>query len=104
MIPIYKNLESIELEVISIEKDNSKIKEIKIWTNKSDKKVFIQTLKNHSELLVIKLRKANGLIKIKIWTIMYLREYVNTRFIIPKLVKDFIIPSNEKIFREFSDK
>ena len=30
---------------------------------------------------------------------MYLREYVNKRFINPKVVKDFIIPSKEKIFK-----
>ena len=99
MIPIYKSFEIVEFDVIWIEKDKSKIKDTKICTNKRERKVFIHTLKNHSEVLVIKLKKAKGLIRTKIWIIMYLREYVNKRFINPKVVKDFIIPSKEKIFK-----
>ena len=102
-MPMYKIFEILESKLSSIEKDRRSIREINTWTNNSDRNDFIQTLKNHSELFVSKLKKANGLNNIKICIIIYLREYVNTRFINPKLIKDFIIPSNENIFNSSPD-
>ena len=62
-IPIYKIL---EYEFIGIEKESNKRRAINICTNRRDKKDFNQTLKNHSEELEIRHKKAKGLSKINI--------------------------------------
>ena len=97
--PIYSILDNIVFCEKLIEYEKTRIIDMSNWTNNSDKKLFIHTLKNHSDDVLIKLKKAKGLINIKIWTIIYLKEYVKRRLISPKLVKDFIIPSNDKILK-----
>ena len=105
IIPIYKSLEKSEILIGFIEKDNSKINDTKIWTKRSEIKFLIHTLKNQSELFIIKLRKANGLNSTKIWSIIYLSEKLKIRFIRPADVNDFIIPSKEnKLKSVFEEK
>ena len=66
IIPIYKSFENKGFEEISIEKDNNKTSAVKICTKSKETKFLSQTLKNHSEELVIKLKKAKGEISMKI--------------------------------------
>ena len=70
IMPIYK-ISVIEFEKDElIEKDNNNIRETRIWVNNKLKNVLIQILKNHSEEFNISVKKANGLIKMKIWIII----------------------------------
>ena len=70
IIPIYK-ISVIESEKDEwIEKDNNNISDINICVSIKLKNVFNQILKNHSEEFNISVKKANGLIKTKICTII----------------------------------
>lgn len=102
-MPIYNNFEMFELLSSGIENARSKIREIKIWTKSRERKLFIQILKNHSEELVIRLKKANGLMRTKVRTMTYLSEYVKIKFIRPKEMKDLMNPSKEMSVKPSSD-
>lgn len=92
---MYKSLENSGFEEISIEKDNNRTRAVRTCTKRREIKFLSQTLKNHSEELVIKLKIAKGEISIKIWTIIYLSELLNIKFIKPIEVNDLTIPSKE---------
>ena len=96
MMPIYKSFENKRFSFKLIENDKSNISAIKICTKRREIKFFNHTLKNHSEEVVIKLKKAKGDISTKIWSITYLKELLKIKFINPKDVNDFTIPSKEK--------
>lgn len=95
IIPTYKSLENNGDEDVSIENDSNKTSAVKICTKRREIKFLIQTLKNHSEELDIKHKIANGEMSTKICIIIYLNELLNIKFIKPKDVKDFTIPSKE---------
>ena len=56
-------------------------------------------MKNHEVDLVINVKKANGEIKIKTFTKIYLKEYEKIKLNNPKEIKDLIKPSTEKILK-----
>ena len=92
---MYKSLHNNGLEDVSIENDNNKTSAVKTWTKRREMKFLSQTLKNHSEEFVIKLKKAKGEIRTNVWIIIYLNELLNIKLINPIEVKDFTIPSKE---------
>ena len=95
MVPINNNLERFVPEFRFKEKPRVKISAIRTWTKSIEIKLLSHELKNHAVELLIKHRKAKGLIIINICNITYRKEYVKSKLIRPKLVKDFIIPSKE---------
>ena len=97
MAPIKINLEKILFEEMSKEKIRSNIMATKIWTSISDKKDLNQELNNIEVFLLHKERIAKGESKTNILIKTYLTAYVITKFSIPIEIRDFIIPSKEKI-------
>lgn len=95
IIPIYKSFANKGFEDKSIEKESNKIRAVKICTKRREIKFFSHTRKNHSDEFVIKLKNAKGEMSTKTWIIIYLKELLNTKFIKPKDVNDFTIPSKE---------
>lgn len=71
-----------------------------ICINNKENKFFIQDLKNHDVESKINDKIANGVSKIKILIITYLKEYVKTKFNKDVVREAFIIPSKEKISSE----
>ena len=67
-----------------------------IWINNKENKFFNQDLKNQDVESRINDKNAKGVSKIKILTIIYLKEYVKTRFSNDIVREDFINPSKEK--------
>ena len=100
--PKYKSLERSEEEYLPIEKIINSIKETKDWTIRREQNVLNQVLKSHDVLEFIRERNANGLIKINIFSIIYLSEYEKSKVINPKEIAPVIIPSNENKLKEFS--
>ena len=94
--------ENIVGEVKSIEKIINKINATKDWSRSKDSKDLNHDLKNQAVEELIKVIKANGVIKIKTFNITYLKEYVNIkfrRFIEIKLLSN---PSSENTLRVVS--
>lgn len=89
-------LESTFPEEKSIEKVISKIRETKDCNNKRDRVALNHALKNQLELELIKVRIANGVIKIKTFRITYLKEYVKSKLIKLIVIKLLRTPSKEK--------
>ena len=80
----------------SIEKVISKIRETKDCNNKRDRVALNQALKNQFVLELIKVRIANGVIKIKTFRSTYLKEYVKSKLIKFIVIKLLRTPSKEK--------
>ena len=78
----------------------NKIIDINGWIKSKDKNTFNQDLKNQELELFINDKKANGINKIVTFIIIYLKEYVNNKFIKLKEIMLLKIPSNEKTFME----
>ena len=72
--PMHNILEDISEEEKSSAKTISSIREINGWINNSDKNIFNQALKKLEVDWFIKVRKANGVRRIKTWTIIYRKE------------------------------
>ena len=76
-----------------------KIIETSDWSNSKDKIALNQDLKNQLDDELINVIKANGVINIKTFNIIYLNEYVNNKFSKFIVIKLFRIPSIENIFK-----
>ena len=63
-----------------MEKIISKINDTKDCNSSKDKKDFNHALKKHEVEEFINVKKANGVIKINTFKIIYLREYVKIKF------------------------
>ena len=83
-----------------MEKIINNIIDINGWIKSKDKNTFNQDLKNQELELFISDKKANGINKIVTFIIIYLKEYVNSKFIKLKEIILLKIPSNEKTFIE----
>jgi len=88
--------------VLFIEKIIIIIRGIKSCKINKENKHFDHDLKIQEVDELIKLKMAKGESKIKIWTRIFLSEYVKSRLTKPTLIKLFIIPSIENISREVS--
>lgn len=94
--------ENIVGEVKSIEKIINKINATKDWSRSKDSKDLNHDLKNQAVEELIKVIKANGVIKIKTFNITYLKEYVNIRFRRFIEIKLLSNPSSENTLRVVS--
>ncbi len=99
MTPIKRSFDIGKLEFISIVNDNSKIIDISTCISNNEIKVLSHTLKKNDVLELSNEINAKGLINTKVCTIIYLKEYVNTKFNKPKVVNDLMIPSKEIILK-----
>ena len=75
------------------EKITSKIIVTKHWISNNPKKVLSHVLKNHEVEWLISVRIEKGVIKIKTFNKIYLKEYENTKLNNPIDIKLLIIPS-----------
>jgi len=87
------------LELISIVKESNKIIDSNTCISNKDIKVLSQTLKKKDVFEFNSEINAKGLINTKVCTIIYLNEYVKTKFSSPNVENDFMIPSNEIILK-----
>ncbi len=71
-----------------------------ICINRSENIFLDQALKNHEVFCKINDKNAKGVRSIKIFIIIYLNEYVKTRFNKDMVSVAFIIPSSEKMLSE----
>ena len=83
-----------------MENNINETKDTMIWINNKENKFFNQDLKNQDVESRINDKIAKGVSKIKILTIIYLKEYVKTRFSNDIVSEDLINPSKEKTSRE----
>ena len=76
-----------------------RIKETKLCKSINERIALNQDLKNQLDDELINVIKANGVINIKTFNIIYLNEYVNNKFSKFIVIKLFRIPSIENIFK-----
>ena len=60
IMPMYRSLENKGFKELLMEKESNKTSAVKICTKRREMKFLIQTLKIHSEELVIRLKIAKG--------------------------------------------
>ena len=95
--PTHSTLDKISELLKSKVKNINKIIDINGWINNKDRKILSQALKNQEVEEFIKVSKANGVININTFTIMYLREYDSIKLIKLTEQRLFKRPSKEKI-------
>ena len=96
---MHKTLDIISVPVKSNAKTINKVRDINGCIKSSDKNILNQDLKNHAVELFINVKNANGISKIRTFTIINLREYVNNKFM--KLIEIRLCnnPSKENTFK-----
>ena len=96
---MHKTLDIISVPVKSSANTINKVIEINGCIKSNDKNIFSHALKNHAVELFISVRSANGMINIRTFTIINLREYVNNKFMKLIEIKLCSIPSKENMFK-----
>ena len=96
---MHKTLDIISVPVKSSANTINKVIEINGCIKSNDKNIFSHALKNHAVELFISVRSANGMINIRTFTIINLREYVNNKFMKLIEIKLCSIPSKENTFK-----
>ena len=97
--PTKNTFDKISVDEKSIEKVINNIKATKDCRSNKERRALNQDLKNQDVEVLIKVKIAKGVIRIKTFKIMYLKEYVNNRFNKLIEIKLFNNPSNEKTFK-----